>query len=249
MRTPLLRYADSRRRWAIVVEAEVDGLEHLGVGLERSWWCRGARWPDRPPRPAPCGLPRTYSWAQTLPSRADSTRIHSDRALTTLTPTPWRPPDTLYPPPPNLPPAWRTVWTTSRASLPVCFMLADGHAAAVVDVHEAAVRLDRDVDPRGVAGHRLVDRVVDDLPDEVMEAADIGRADVHARAAANRLEALEDLDALGGVRRCCRVSRPRRRGRCRPFRPVCPTRHASAFIGLLRPAGRRGARGRRRRSR
>src|SRR4029077_12865573 len=65
------------------------------------------------------GLPRTYSWDQTLPSRADSTRIHSDRALTTLTPTPCRPPETLYPPPPNLPPAWRTVWTTSRASLPV----------------------------------------------------------------------------------------------------------------------------------
>ena len=68
------------------------------------------------------GLPRSYSWLQTLPSRADSTRIHDDSALTTLTPTPWRPPDTLYPPPPNLPPAWRTVWTTSRASLPVeCF--------------------------------------------------------------------------------------------------------------------------------
>ncbi len=41
------------------------------------------------------GLPRTYSWAHTWPSRADSTRIHSESALTTLTPTPWRPPDTL----------------------------------------------------------------------------------------------------------------------------------------------------------
>src|SRR6188472_1273475 len=65
------------------------------------------------------GLPRSYSWTQTLPSRADSTRIQDESALTTLTPTPWRPPDTLYPPPPNLPPAWRTVCTTSSASLPV----------------------------------------------------------------------------------------------------------------------------------
>ena len=29
----------------------------------------------------------------------------SERAFTTDAPTPWRPPDTLYPPPPNFPPA------------------------------------------------------------------------------------------------------------------------------------------------
>ena len=34
------------------------------------------------------GTPRAYSWAHTEPSLADSTRSHSDRALTTLTPTP-----------------------------------------------------------------------------------------------------------------------------------------------------------------
>ena len=41
------------------------------------------------------GLPRSYSCAQTPPSRAVSTRSHEDRALTTDTPTPWRPPETL----------------------------------------------------------------------------------------------------------------------------------------------------------
>ena len=41
------------------------------------------------------GSPREYSWAQIAPSRADSTRSHSDKALTTLTPTPCKPPDTL----------------------------------------------------------------------------------------------------------------------------------------------------------
>ena len=46
-----------------------------------------------------------------------------------------------------------------------------------------------------MAGHGLVDRVVDDFPDEVMQAALIGRADVHARPATNGLQALEDLDA------------------------------------------------------
>ncbi len=43
----------------------------------------------------PVGLPRSYSCAQIEPSRADSTRIHEDSALTTLTPTPCRPPETL----------------------------------------------------------------------------------------------------------------------------------------------------------
>ena len=41
------------------------------------------------------GLPRAYSWAYTAPSRADSTRSHSESAFTTLTPTPCSPPETL----------------------------------------------------------------------------------------------------------------------------------------------------------
>ena len=49
-------------------------------------------------------------------------------ALTTLTPTPCRPPDTLYPLPcpPNLPPACSTVSTVSSALLPVAGCVAVG---------------------------------------------------------------------------------------------------------------------------
>ena len=48
---------------------------------------------------------------------------------------------------------------------------------------------------RGVARERLVDRVVDDLVDHVMQArAVVGVADIHARALAHRIEALEDPD-------------------------------------------------------
>src|SRR5207245_6550119 len=47
--------------------------------------------------------------------------------------------------------------------------------------------------------HRLVDRVVEHLAHEVMETTKIRRADVHARAAANGLEALEDLDVLRAI--------------------------------------------------
>ena len=63
---------------------------------------------------------------------------------------------------------------------------------------DAAVLLQRHRDAGAVAGQRLVDGVVDDLPDQVVQAALAGGADVHAGALADRLEPLEDLDR-GGV--------------------------------------------------
>ena len=56
-----------------------------------------------------------------------------------------------------------------------------------------------DLDAVVAAGERLVDGVVDDLVDEVVEAARAGRADVHAGPQPDRLEALEDRDVLCGV--------------------------------------------------
>ena len=53
--------------------------------------------------------------------------------------------------------------------------------------------------PVADAGQGLVDGVVDDLPQAVHETALVGRADVHARALAHGLEALEDLEVARGV--------------------------------------------------
>ena len=75
----------------------------------------------------------------------------------------------------------------------------DRDAAAVVGHGDAVVRVDDDLDLVGLAGERLVDRVVHHLVDQVMEAAHAGRADVHAGPLANRLEALEDGDVLSAV--------------------------------------------------
>ena len=48
------------------------------------------------------------------------TSVHFDKALTTDAPTPWSPPETLYPlSPPNFPPACKTVYTVSAAEIPV----------------------------------------------------------------------------------------------------------------------------------
>jgi hypothetical protein len=87
----------------------------------------------------------------------------------------------------------------------VVHLHAGGDAAAVVDDGDRVVGVDRDQDVVAVAGERLVDRVVDDLEHQVVQAGAVGGvADVHARALAHRLQALEDLDRAlavgGGVR-------------------------------------------------
>ncbi len=66
-------------------------------------------------------------------------------------------------------------------------MLVDRDAAAVVDHPHPAVGEQRDLDPVGEAGQRLVHGVVDNLVYQVMQAALAGRAYVHAGALANRL--------------------------------------------------------------
>ena len=78
-------------------------------------------------------------------------------------------------------------------------MGVDGDAAAVVGDGDEAVGLELELDPAGMAGHRLVHGVVQDLGDEMMHGALVGAADIHAGAAANGLQPLEDFDVLGGI--------------------------------------------------
>ena len=90
-----------------------------------------------------------------------------------------------------------------EGALPLVLALGvglEGDAAAVVDDPAAAVGQQGDVDAVALAGHGLVDGVVDDLPDEVVEAGEAGRADVHAGPASDGLEALQHVDVLGAVR-------------------------------------------------
>ena len=73
-------------------------------------------------------------------------------------------------------------------------------AAAIVLDADRAVGVQRDEDAVAMAGQRLVDGIVRNLEHHVVEArAVIGVADVHAGPLAHRVEALEDLDALGAI--------------------------------------------------
>ena len=79
-------------------------------------------------------------------------------------------------------------------------MRVDGDAAPVVGDGDKAVGGQFDVDPVGVPGERLVHGIVDHLGEQVMQRLLVGAADIHARAAAHRLEALQDFDML------CRIA-------------------------------------------
>ena len=78
-------------------------------------------------------------------------------------------------------------------------MHVDRDAAAVVLDRNAIVAQNDDIDLGAKSGQRLIDRVVDDLGDQMMQPALGGVTDVHAGAFANRLETFENLDRIGAV--------------------------------------------------
>ncbi len=86
-----------------------------------------------------------------------------------------------------------------RRRAPLFLHRLDRDAAAVVLDRAAVVRVEDDANGVAVTGEGLVDRVVDDLVDQVVQTARPGRADVHAGTLANRFQALEDGDVLGAI--------------------------------------------------
>ena len=86
-------------------------------------------------------------------------------------------------------------------------MLIDRNTAPVVDHTDAAVSEEGYDDVGRIAGHCLIDRVVDDLVDQVMQSALARGADVHAGALANSVEAFENGNRAGVVRHSGGTSR------------------------------------------
>ena len=80
-------------------------------------------------------------------------------------------------------------------------MRIDRNAAPVVGHADEAVGLELDLDPVGVAGDRLVHRVVDHFGEQVMQRLLVGAADIHAGAAAHRLQPFQHLDVARRVAR------------------------------------------------
>ncbi len=78
-------------------------------------------------------------------------------------------------------------------------MRIDRNAATVVADRQPIAGGELDLDARRMAGDGLVHRVVDHLGGQVMQAAFVGAANIHAGAAADRLQPLENLDILGRI--------------------------------------------------
>ena len=74
-----------------------------------------------------------------------------------------------------------------------------GDTAAVVGDGDGVAGIDGDGDVGAVAGKGLVDGVIHNFVHQVMKSRLAGRADVHARALAHRLQALQDLDLRAAV--------------------------------------------------
>ncbi len=74
------------------------------------------------------------------------------------------------------------------------------NAAAVVSYRARTVRVQGHSHPRRMPGKRLVDGIVHDFIDHVVQAGPVVRiADIHARAFANSIQPLEDLDGFRAI--------------------------------------------------
>src|SRR4051812_32113247 len=77
----------------------------------------------------------------------------------------------------------------------------DRDPAPVVAHLDGPVRMQYHNNMAAEPGERLIDPVVDDLPDAAHQTAAVGRPDVHPRSLAHRLESLENEQVTGVVRR------------------------------------------------
>lgn len=76
----------------------------------------------------------------------------------------------------------------------------DRDAAAIIDHGHNIVTANGAGDGIADSSQRFIDRIVDEFADEVVQAALVGAANVHAGALANGFEALENLNLLGTIR-------------------------------------------------
>ena len=111
----------------------------------------------------------------------------------------------------------------------------DRDAAPAVSHRDRVVGVDRHLDRLVVAREGLVDRVVDDLGDEVMEAPRARRADVHAGAQPDRLEAFEHGDVLGRVAGLCLGLRHSQEMPAKPW--FCEALRSVSDRGVGTPSG------------
>ena len=157
-------------------------------------------------RAGPSNTPGTPRWKDiswTLPPRSTSTSSRADSALTTEAPTPCRPPDALYEPPPNLPPACSLVITTSRPVSPVLGSMSTGmpRPSSRTSSDSSGCRTTVMCLQWPASASSTALSMISHT--QCCRPAAVGRPDVHAGALADGLEPLEDRQVTGGVVGSC----------------------------------------------
>ena len=117
-------------------------------------------------------------------------------------PTPCRPPETLYAVTAELAAGVELRQDDRQRGQSLLRHDVDRDTRAGVADRDRVVRMEGDVDALVTTREGLVDRVVDDLVDEVVETSRAGRADVHPGPQPDGLEALQDGDVFCGVGWC-----------------------------------------------
>jgi hypothetical protein len=129
-------------------------------------------------------------------------------------------------------------------------MQIDGNPAALVLDRDRVVGVDRDANDVAEAADVLIDRVVDDLPHEVVKPGNAGRADVHRGPESHGLQTFEDFDGTRVVfahtlpaLRSSVAPRSRRRRLCAAgnafHRPPARTAERERAIGRVANRGSR----------
>lgn len=78
-------------------------------------------------------------------------------------------------------------------------MNVNWNAAAIVVNRQASILMKPHIDPVGVTGNSFVHRVVERFGKEMMQSLFIRPADIHAGAAAHRLQPFQHLNILGRI--------------------------------------------------
>ena len=78
-------------------------------------------------------------------------------------------------------------------------VLIHRNTAAIVNNGDGVVRMHRHQNLGAIPRHGLVDRVIDDLPYQMMQSGRARRADIHTRTLANGLKTLKDLNFVAIV--------------------------------------------------
>ena len=76
-------------------------------------------------------------------------------------------------------------------------MFVDGNTAAIVLHGDRVVLVDSHLDVRTEAGHRLIDRVVYCLVNQMVQSLFANVANIHCRALAHRLKSFQYLNVTG----------------------------------------------------